>query len=143
MDNTTFLFIGAITTGMGDAKKFLSLAGYLDQFQSILGYEPFPGTLNMALNTSSIQLKSNLSELTPLLINEWTDGDRTYGSATCYPAIITEPMEGKTLPVHVILPDKTRHGEEQLELLSPVNLRKTLALNDTDELHISVYSGTY
>lgn len=143
MDGTTFLLIGTITTGMGDAKKFLSLTGYLDQFQSLLGYEPFPGTLNVTLNTSSTILKSNLPELTPLLINEWTDGDRTYGSATCYPAILTKPTSGKTLPVHVILPDKTRHGEEQLELLSPVNLRKTLSLNDTDELHISVHDATY
>ena len=139
MDKTTLSLIGTITTGMGDAKKFLSLTGYLDQFQSILGYEPFPGTLNITLNAHSTQLKSNLSDLDSLLIHEWTDGDRTYGPATCYSAIITKPSNGKHIPIHVILPEKTRHGADQLELLSPVNLRKTLALNDTDELHISIH----
>ena len=138
MDKTTLPLIGTITTGMGDAKKFLSLTGYLDQFRSLLGYEPFPGTLNITLNASSTQLKSNLLDLVPLLIHEWTDGDRTYGPATCYSATITEPSNSKNIPVHVILPEKTHHGADQLELLSPINLRKTLSLNDTDELHISI-----
>ena len=84
MDKTTLPLIGTITTGMGDAKKFLSLTGYLDQFQSILGYEPFPGTLNITLNAHSTQLKSNLSDLDSLLIHEWTDGDRTYGPCLLY-----------------------------------------------------------
>ena len=118
MDKTTLPLIGTITTGMGDAKKFLSLTGYLDQFRSLLGYEPFPGTLNITLNASSTQLKSNLLDLVPLLIHEWTDGDRTYGPATCYSATITEPSNSKNIPI---------------------NLRKTLSLNDTDELHISIH----
>ena len=41
---------GKIVSGMGEGAYYMSLKGYTKQFKSILGYIPFPGTLNVKLN---------------------------------------------------------------------------------------------
>ena len=140
MTKTKLLLIGAVTTGMGDAKKFLSLTGYIDQFKSLLGYEPFPGTLNVTLNTHSIEIKSNMDHMVPIVIKSWTDTDKTYGSVDCYPATIIKPKGEEVIPLHAIFPKRTHHGVEKLELLSPVNLRIILSLLDNVDLHISIHT---
>src|SRR5919112_2498767 len=40
---------GKIVTGMGEGSYYMSKKGYKDQFSEKLGYEPYPGTLNVKL----------------------------------------------------------------------------------------------
>jgi len=42
-------FKGKIVSGMGEGAYYMSLEGYKKQFKEKLGYEPFPGTLNLKL----------------------------------------------------------------------------------------------
>ena len=44
-------FEGHIITGMGEGAYYMSLDGYKKQFKEKLGYEPYPGTLNIKLNS--------------------------------------------------------------------------------------------
>lgn len=61
----------------------------------------------------------------------------TYGSVKCFKAIIEN--EVGTAEGAVLLIEKTRHGPEILEVISPVNLRERLILDDGDEVYVKVF----
>ncbi|WP_433628640.1 DUF120 domain-containing protein [Halomicrococcus sp. NG-SE-24] len=129
---------GTVTGGMGEGRHYISLPGYNEQFVDRLGYEPFPGTLNVELTDESIRARSAMESLDPVPIDGWEDGDRTYGPAVCYPASV-ETAEGETYDeAHVITPERTHHDEDQLELIAPVKLRETMDLADGDHLTVHV-----
>ncbi len=146
---------GVVTSGMGEGRHYISLAGYMEQFRERLGYEPFPGTLNVDLDDESIRARARMDALEPIGIDGWEDDERTYGPAYCWPARVkrAKPADqsgsqssGNTAArrekwfenAHVIAPERTHHGQDQLEVIAPVKLRTELALNDDDHLTIHV-----
>ena len=46
---------GTLVSGMGEGAYYMGLKGYTKQFQSKIGYVPFPGTLNVKLNQKIYQ----------------------------------------------------------------------------------------
>ena len=140
---------GTVTAGMGEGRHYISLPGYMAQFGDRLGYEPFPGTLNVALDAESVRARAGLGALRPVHIDGWEDDDRTYGPAVCYPATVVPDAAGaggdadetpskRYETAHVIAPERTHHNEDQLELIAPDKLRDELALADDDDLTIRV-----
>ena len=129
---------GAVTSGMGEGRHYISLSGYMRQFRERLGYEPFPGTLNVDLDEESVRIRARMDALEPIDIDGWTDDDRTYGPAFCWPAAITTGSGDRYGEVHAIAPERTHHGADQLELIAPEKLRETLDIDDGDELTIHV-----
>ena len=79
---TGLTLTGTVTTGMGEGKHYISLPGYERQFEERLGYTPFPGTLNVDLDESSIRARGELGAQASIPIDSWEDDDRTYGAAT-------------------------------------------------------------
>ncbi|QDX40390.1 DUF120 domain-containing protein [Salarchaeum sp. JOR-1] len=128
---------GTVTGGMGEGRHYISLPGYKRQFADKLGYEPFPGTLNVALSAQSRRERAAMESLDGVPIDSWADDERTYGSATCYPGAL-EADAGTYEPVHVIVPDRTHHDEDQLELIAPDRLRDDLDLDDGDDVVVHV-----
>lgn len=127
---------GTITSGMGEGKHYISLPGYMEQFETKLGYEPFPGTLNVELDDESVRRRGAMEALEPVHIDGWEDDDRTYGPCVCYPATVVA-TEGYD-EAHVIAPERTHHDEDQLEVIAPVKLREELGLADGDRLTVRV-----
>ena len=127
---------GTITGGMGEGKHYISLPGYMEQFGQRLGYEPFPGTLNVELDDESIRRRGAMETLEPIHIDGWEDEDRTYGPCVCYPATVVSDEEYDT--AHVIAPERTHHDEDQLELIAPGKLREELALDDEARISVRV-----
>ncbi|ATW88711.1 riboflavin kinase [Halohasta litchfieldiae] len=134
-EQTGLTLTGTITTGMGEGRHYISLPGYKQQFESRLGYTPFPGTLNVELSEASIRGRADLSAQASVPIDSWEDDERTFGAATCYPARL-EANGRQYGPTHVIVPDRTHHDEESLELIAPEKLRDELNLTDDDTLSI-------
>ncbi len=128
---------GAVTSGMGEGKHYISLSGYMQQFRERLEYEPFPGTLNVDLDDDSVRTRARMDSLDPIQIDGWESDDRTYGPAYCWPATI-ETADGRRETVHAIAPERTHHGADQLELIAPVKLRDALDIRDGDEVSIHV-----
>lgn len=137
---------GHVTSGMGEGRHYISLSGYMRQFKDRLGYEPFPGTLNLELEEESVRTRARMDALDPVPIDGWEDGERTYGPAFCWPASIerrgqdddTDGVTERYETVHVIAPERTHHGDDQLELIAPDRLRNELELEDGDYLSIHV-----
>lgn len=130
---------GTITSGMGEGRHYISLPGYKRQFEQRLGYEPFPGTLNVDLRDDSVRRRSAISALEPVPIDGWEDEERTYGPAVCYPATIETVDGDRYETAHIIAPERTHHDEDQLEVIAPDKLRTQLELEDDD--HVVVYVG--
>ncbi|WP_121740973.1 DUF120 domain-containing protein [Natronorubrum halophilum] len=130
---------GTVTSGMGEGRHYISLPGYKRQFEDRLGYEPFPGTLNVDLRDDSVRRRSAIASLEPVPIDGWEDEERTYGPAVCHRATI-ETVEGDRYEsAHIIAPERTHHDEDQLEVIAPDKLRAELGLEDDD--HVTVYVG--
>ncbi len=132
---------GTITGGMGEGRHYISLPGYKRQFEDRLGYEPFPGTLNVALTEESVRRRSAVASLEPITIDGWEDDERTYGPAVCYPATIETADGDRYEDAHTIAPERTHHDEDQLEVIAPVKLREELALTDDEHVTVTVGDG--
>ncbi len=129
---------GAVTGGMGEGRHYISLPGYHRQFVERLGYEPFPGTLNIDLEDDSVRRRSAIDAIEAVPIEGWEDDERTYGPAVCYPATI-ETADGETYEgAHTVAPERTHHDDDQLELIAPDKLRDVLELADDDQVMIYV-----
>jgi riboflavin kinase len=130
---------GHVTSGMGEGRHYISLSGYMAQFESELGYAPFPGTLNVELDEESIRARARMDTLDPVLIDGWEGDDRTYGPAFCWPTTLETPDGERYTEAHVIAPERTHHGADQLELIAPTKLREELSVEDAD--HITALVG--
>jgi riboflavin kinase len=128
---------GWVTSGMGEGRHYISLPGYMEQFRERLGYEPFPGTLNVNLDERSIRDRAALETLEAVPIDGWEDEDRTYGPAVCYPARV-ETDAAAYDGAHIIAPERTHYDEDQLELIAAEKLRDTLGLDDGDAVTVTV-----
>ena len=129
---------GVVTSGMGEGRHYISLPGYSRQFEDRLGYEPFPGTLNVELREDSVRRRSAVSSLEPIPIDGWEDDERTYGPAVCYPATIETATGERYADAHTIAPERTHHDDDQLEVIAPVKLREELDLEDDDHVTVTV-----
>jgi riboflavin kinase len=126
-----FEFEGDVASGLGRGEEFVALEGYAEQFQSKLGYEPYPGTLNLEVEAP---VRDHLESEESILIEGWRDGDRSFGAVDCYPAEATERDE--SVPMHVIVPRLTDHDTSVVEIVSPVGLRERFDLEDGSSLRI-------
>ena len=136
-DPSTVELEGTVTSGMGEGRHYISLSGYMEQFADRLGYEPFPGTLNVDLDEESVRARSAMSSLSGVPIDSWEDDERTFGPATCYAATVAYDTD-VAAETHIIVPERTHHDETQLEIIAPVKLREELALDDGDIVSVRV-----
>ncbi len=128
---------GTVTSGMGEGRHYITLPGYAEQFVSRLGYEPFPGTLNVELDAESVRRRGEITGVDAVPIDAWEDDDRTYGTAACY--AVTLVADGDRYGnAHAIVPDRTHHDDDQLELIAPDELRAELDLADGDAVEVRV-----
>lgn len=132
-----FTIKGTVTSGFGRGREFITLEGYMRQFQERLGYEPYPGTLNLEVAQSDGYC---LHRVDPIRIDGWEEGESSFGAVYCYPASI--PNYENTPQLHVVTPKRTDHDESTIELISNVNLRGTFDLSDGDLLEIRLDSKT-
>ena len=127
-------FHGTLFTGLGEGGYYVSLAGYRRQFKRLLGFEPFPGTLNLTIGPGEIKMRKQLNFLDALELSGFRQGGRSYGPAKCFKAKVESEYDAGALII-----ERTHHGESVLEVVSPLDLRKTLSLKDGDQVCVTVY----
>lgn len=126
---------GYLIKGLGEGQYYIGLDGYRRQFEMILNFTPFPGTLNVQLTDFSKSLRNRIDIMHAATVSGFTDGQRTFGGGKCYPVQI-EGLDGA-----VIVPDRSHYPDDLLEIIAPVNLRKTLRLKDGDKIKIVIGNG--
>ena len=121
---------GKLITGLGEGQYYISLEGYRTQFLEKLGFDPYPGTLNIKLDAKSIDLRKKITE--NIRIAGFTDQNRTFGKGSCFRVRISD-IEGA-----VITPERTHYPEDIIEIIAPVNLRDHLDLKDGHNVNVEV-----
>ncbi|MHA1311339.1 MAG: DUF120 domain-containing protein [Candidatus Helarchaeota archaeon] len=127
---------GIVYTGLGEGAYYISLDGYANQFIEKLNFKPYPGTLNLKLN-SLIELRKRRileqSDFPKIRINGFKDGKRTFGPVDALKVLINGKIIGALLFIQ-----RTHHGAPILEIIAPTFLREKLGLKDGDEVELEI-----
>jgi len=127
-------FKGYIIEGSGEGKYYTNLKGYSRQFYKKLKYKPYPGTLNIKLKSvEDLKEKNKLANLPPVIIHGFKTKDRTYGEIHCWPCKINGKVKGT-----IVIPKRTHHHLDTVEILAPICLRKYLSLKNNNLIKIEV-----
>lgn len=118
---------GRVTTGLGEGQYYISLEGYRSQFREKLGFDPYPGTLNLKIREPFVQRDASAVE-----IAGFKDATRTYGGCRCYPVAIGG------VKAAIIRPDRSSYPLDLVEIIAPVNLRQTLGMSDGDAVEVTL-----
>ena len=121
---------GKVITGLGEGQYYISLEGYRMQFIKKLGFTPYPGTLNLKLDTQSIDIRKKISP--NIKISGFTKDNRTFGNGSCFDVMI-EDIRGA-----VIVPERTHYPEDIIEIIAPVNLREYLKVRDGSNVEVEI-----
>ena len=125
---------GTLVSGMGEGAYYMGLKGYTKQFQSKIGYVPFPGTLNVRLDQKIHQESIKQFEtLNGVKIKSFSDGKRTYGWVKCFNVKLNNSMN-----CELIILERTHHDDSIIELISKSCLRKTGKLKDGSKVLINI-----
>jgi riboflavin kinase len=123
---------GTVFTGLGEGAYYISKEKYRKQFLEKLGFDPYPGTLNLKLTTDyDLKARSELEAYPAVEIEGFTNEDRTFGSVKCYPVIIQNKVKGA-----LITALRSHYDVSVLEIIAPVPLRKSLSLKDGHKVKI-------
>jgi riboflavin kinase len=123
---------GHVITGLGEGRYYMGLIPYRKQFLEYLGFEPYPGTLNLRLDAQSIRVRRELDRHEWVPIRGFVAEGRTFGEAKCLPCRISDIACG------IVVPGRTHYPDDVIEVVSPVELRPALGLADMDQVTVEV-----
>ncbi len=127
---------GIIESGTGKGAFFTQVGWVLKQCRNKLGYEPFPGTLNVRVIDADLErLESFLDSQDFVLVPE--------DPAFCSAGVKEITVNG--IPAAVILPaeDVRIHEKRVMEIIAACSLKKALGLDDGDRVTIAAAHGSY
>lgn len=129
-------FEGHIITGMGEGAYYMSLDGYKKQFREKLGYEPYPGTLNIKLNSMLfVEAKKEMLKYPSINIEGFSDQSRTFGWVKCYPASIND---SKNINSSILILERTHYDDSIIELIAPFSIKEQFSLKNGDYVKLKV-----
>ena len=119
---------GVIVSGLGEGAYFMSMEHYKKEIKKNLGFEAYPGTLNIKIKENRDNL---LKAIKPIQIIGYISNNKKFGGASCYKAKI------KNINGAVIVPDINKNPQDILEFIAPVHIKSALNLEDNDEVEIN------
>ena len=125
-----------VFSGLSEGAYYMGMEGYRKQFRSKLGFDPFPGTLNLRVRKEDLGARRELDNSPFIEIEGFANKTRTYGAVKGYRAIINGQAQGA-----VIVPVRAHYGEDVIEVISPEKLRARFNLKDGDTVSIKVLFG--
>ena len=125
---------GELFSGLGEGAYYVTREGYRKQFIEKLGFDPYPGTLNLKLTTDyDLKTRSEIETYPAIEIEGFEDESRTFGQAKCYRAVINNKVEGA-----VVCALRGHYGTSVLEVIAPTFLRGRLKLKDGSKVRVEV-----
>jgi riboflavin kinase, archaea type len=129
-------FEGSVVSGMGEGAYYMSLEGYRRQFKDKLGYEPYPGTLNVRLvDQLYMNARRELGRHPSIFVDGFSDSIRTYGWVKCYRAIIND---GAVDNAAVLVLERTHYDDSMLEVIAPVSIKQAAGIKNGDRIKVQV-----
>ncbi|MFA6531118.1 MAG: DUF120 domain-containing protein [Candidatus Micrarchaeia archaeon] len=121
------VYSGTLIDGLGEGSYYIRK--YAPFIELKLGYAPYFGTLNIRLDDSSMEKRPELLAREPIMIERFEEQGRSYGEITLYPCLVNGKRGA------VVLPARTHHGKEILEVITE---KKAMFTNGKREKPITV-----
>ena len=121
--------MGKIVSGMGKGTFFMSQDFYKEQFQEKVHFTPFEGTLNLKIDSASINSMKTIPKNKFGIIH----GKGKFGDVKYIEATINNEVAGA-----LVFPAKSEHNEDVLEFITDKNLRKQFQFMDGDEVTVII-----
>ena len=122
-------FEGKVTSGLGKAGNFMQKDTYKKQYKNKLGFEPYPGTLNIIVEEDNLDNIKEMKNSCPNIIKP----DQDFGAVKYITAKLENIITGA-----IVFPAKTTHEEHYLEFIARDNLREKLNLSDGDKVCLDI-----
>jgi riboflavin kinase len=121
--------VGEVKTGLGEGAYYVSRPGYSKQFKELLGFKPFPGTLNLIIDQAVLQ--SFLTGLEEVWLKGFKTKERSFGSITAFRVGV-----GKCKAA-IIFPERSSHAKNEIEVIAPVSLRAKMKLKEGSKVKVA------
>lgn len=127
---------GILFSGLGEGAYYIAKDGYRKQFIEKLGFDPYPGTLNLKLTTEyDLKTLAELEKYPAIELEGFRNETRSFGPVKCYPAMINNKLKGA-----VIFAMRTHYDTSVLEIVAPVFLRGSLKLKDGHKVKVEIFT---
>src|SRR3989338_7530870 len=93
---------GTIVKGLGEGAFFMSMPHYKDEIKKKLGFDAYPGTLNVKVTEKEF---NEVKKALPIKIEGYKKDNKTFGGAGCIRAKI------KNIDGAIIMPDINKHKD--------------------------------
>ena len=131
---TSITLEGTTFTGLGEGAYYTTKEIYRRQFIEKLGFDPYPGTLNLRLTSEyDLKTRAELEAYPAIEIHGFKDEDRTFGAIKTYPAVIANQVQGALISAL-----RSHYDRSVVEIIAPVNLRKQLKLRDGQKVKVEI-----
>ncbi len=120
---------GRVSSGEGKGGFFVSRPWVMRQIVEKLGFEPYPGTLNIRLPPEYVFARRRLDSHRGVKIVP----NEGFYPGKCFKAIIAGRIDGA-----IVIPETPLYPEDLLEVIASFNLRKELKTKDGDEVEITI-----
>jgi riboflavin kinase len=129
---------GTLFTGLGEGAYYISKESYRKQIKEKLGFEPYPGTLNLKLTSEyDIKTRSEIEAYPAVEVKGFQNEDRSFGLVKCYPVIVANKVKGA-----LVTALRSHYDASVLEIIAPVCLRKQLDLKDGCKVKVEIHMQT-
>ncbi|MCW4021044.1 MAG: CTP-dependent riboflavin kinase [Candidatus Bathyarchaeota archaeon] len=126
---------GVVFSGLREGAYYVTRDPYRRQFIEKLGFDPYPGTLNLKINSEyDARIREELETYPGIEITGFQNKDRTYGSVKCFRAAINNKEKGA-----VVLALRTHYDSSVIEVIAPFFLRGRLKLKDGNKVKVEIF----
>lgn len=125
--------MGRLASGEGNGRYFTQLDWARQQFKDKLGVDPYPGTINLAVDDpESLKTWSKIKSLPGVRINNPNDGPNDC-DARCYLVSLGGRVDGA-----IVFPEVAGYSPTKVEIVFALEVRDALGLNDGDLLSVEI-----
>ncbi len=122
---------GTVFSGLGEGEFYVNL--YARNIRRALGFTPFPGTLNIRIMPSYVDLlNERLRELKPVIVEPPRMEGIRLGRVYIFNAVLCDET------VYIVRPEITVYKGDVVEIISKNYLRKKYKLEDGKIVEITV-----
>ena len=120
---------GRVFSGQGEGKKYVALSWVKRQIKEKLGFNPYPGTLNLRLDEENVKCRVLLERSAELRL--------CHSEGYCTGLLFKASLDG--VACGVVIPQVESYPENVLEVVASVNLKQELQLRDGDLVTVAVF----
>jgi riboflavin kinase len=123
------LFSGTLVSGSGGGRKYVELEWVKRQVKNKLGFDPYPGTLNLRLDSENVKRRVVLEKNARLRL--------CHSEGYCTGLLFKAALDD--LPCGVVIPQIENYPENMFEIVASKNLKQELRLRDGDLVTVTVF----